>query len=74
MNSVVISSGHGKYVDGASGYLNEVEEARKVVDQVARDLVKAGANVYTFHDNTSTTQDENLSTIVNYHNSQKRGH
>ena len=70
--SIVISSGHGKYVRGASGYLDEVDEARKVVEQVAQDLRSAGVTVKTFHDDTSDDQSENLSTIVNYHNKQSR--
>ena len=70
--SIVISSGHGKYIRGASGYLDEVDEARKVVEQVAQDLRSAGVGVKTFHDDTSDDQSENLSTIVNYHNKQSR--
>ena len=31
-NSIVISSGHGLKVRGASGIIDEVDEARKVVD------------------------------------------
>jgi len=72
MAKIVISSGHGKYVRGASGYLDEVDEARKVVTVVADYLREAGHQVETFHDNTSTTQGENLDTIVEYHNSQTR--
>ena len=30
--SIVLSSGHGKYVRGASGIIDEVDEARRVVD------------------------------------------
>ena len=70
--NIVISSGHGKIVRGASGILDEVEEARKVVEQVATTLRNRGAQVETFHDDVSTTQSENLSRIVNYHNSQDR--
>jgi N-acetylmuramoyl-L-alanine amidase len=69
---IVISSGHGKYVRGASGVIDEVDEARKVVDQVAEDLRKKGVDVKTFHDDTSRSQNENLNTIVNYHNKQSR--
>ena len=69
---IVISSGHGKLIRGASGYLDEVDEARKVVEGVADALREAGAGVKTFHDDTSTTQSENLETIVDYHNSQSR--
>jgi N-acetylmuramoyl-L-alanine amidase len=70
--SIVISSGHGKYIRGASGYLDEVDEARRVVDEVARMLKTAGVAVKTFHDNTSHDQSTNLHTIVNYHNAQTR--
>jgi N-acetylmuramoyl-L-alanine amidase len=66
---VVISSGHGKYVAGASGYINEVTEARKVVDRVAELLNAKGVQASKFHDDTSHSVDENLVTIVNFHNS-----
>jgi len=69
---VVISSGHGKYVRGASGLIDEVDEARKVVPRVAQYLRDMGVEVIEFHDNTSTTQNENLRTIVNFHNAQSR--
>src|SRR6516164_7471861 len=69
---VVISSGHGKYVRGASGLIDEVDEARKVVPEVAKWLTVNGHQVIEFHDDISTTQQQNLNTIVNYHNSQPR--
>jgi N-acetylmuramoyl-L-alanine amidase len=69
---LVISSGHGKYIRGASGYLDEVDEARRVVEEVAAILTEQGHSVETFHDDTSDSQNENLHTIVNYHNSQTR--
>jgi N-acetylmuramoyl-L-alanine amidase len=69
---IVISSGHGKHVRGASGYLDEVNEARKVVEQLANYLFAMGIGVVTFHDDTSTSQSQNLDTIVNYHNMQTR--
>src|SRR5262249_24613750 len=69
---IVISSGHGKYVRGASGIIDEVDEARKVVHEVRDCLIANGHQCIEFHDDTSTTQNENLNTIVNYHNSQER--
>jgi N-acetylmuramoyl-L-alanine amidase len=69
---ICISSGHGKYVRGASGFLDEVDEARKVVEKVADYYRQAGVGVETFHDDTSHSQNENLSTIVNWHNSKTR--
>lgn len=73
---IVISSGHGKYIRGAAGPepwgLDEVDEARKVVETVADMLRDAGVDVVTYHDNTSTTQNENLNAIVDFHNEQER--
>jgi hypothetical protein len=69
--SVAISSGHGKLIRGASGPepwgLDEVNEATRVVNQVAGSM---GAPF--FHDLTSTSQNENLNRIVDWHNSQTR--
>jgi N-acetylmuramoyl-L-alanine amidase len=69
---ICISSGHGSIVRGASGHLDEVDEARAVVEQLAKELEVRGVIVYVFHDNTSTTQDQNLKTIVSWHNSHQR--
>jgi N-acetylmuramoyl-L-alanine amidase len=69
---VVISSGHGKYVRGASGIIDEVDEARHVVEQLATELDNRGVEVDIFHDDTSKDQSTNLDTIVEYHNSQQR--
>ena len=69
---VVISSGHGKYVRGASGVLDEVDEARNVVEAVADMLKARGVEVHVFHDDVSKSQSENLERIVDYHNSKVR--
>lgn len=70
--NVVISSGHAKYVQGAIGPkpwgLNEVDEARRVVEAVAAWLARRGIDVAVFHDDVSTTQSENLNRIVSAHN------
>jgi N-acetylmuramoyl-L-alanine amidase len=63
---IVISSGHGKYVRGASGILDEVDEARKVVERVAEDLRGRQVNVKTFHDNTSHAQKRDLDVSVHF--------
>jgi N-acetylmuramoyl-L-alanine amidase len=70
--NIVISSGHGKKVRGASGLIDEVDEARRVVDQVVEYLGRLGVDARPFHDNTSTTQGENLETIVEFHNDHTR--
>jgi N-acetylmuramoyl-L-alanine amidase len=72
MSDVVISSGHGLKVRGASGYLDEVDEARKVVEAVADLLLKHGLGVQTFHDDLSENQNDNLEAIVSFHNSCQR--
>ena len=69
---IVISSGHGKYIRGASGILDEVDEARKVVEQVADELRNRGVDVTTYHDDVSQSQNENLNRIVDFHNSKSR--
>jgi N-acetylmuramoyl-L-alanine amidase len=71
-NRVVISSGHGMYVRGASGILDEVDEARKVVERVADELRNRGVDVATYHDDVSLSQNENLNRIVDFHNSKTR--
>jgi hypothetical protein len=69
---LVISSGHGKLIRGASGYIDEVDEARRVVNRVASYLNNVNVGVEVFHDDVSTTQDENLKRIVDFHNSKER--
>jgi hypothetical protein len=69
---IVISSGHGKYIRGAADIIDEVDEARRVVNQTAEYLRRVGVETITFHDDVSTTQDENLHRIVDFHNDQER--
>jgi peptidoglycan hydrolase-like protein with peptidoglycan-binding domain len=74
---IAISSGHGLHVRGARGdpvppQLDEVDEARRVVDRVAHYLVQAGVDVEMFHDDESRDQGDNLDAIVDWHNSQTR--
>jgi hypothetical protein len=69
---ICISSGHSKMVRGASGILDEVDEARRVVEHLADELISRAVEVETFHDDVSTTQNENLHTIVDFHNGEER--
>jgi N-acetylmuramoyl-L-alanine amidase len=69
---IVISSGHGLYVRGASGIIDEVDEARRVTEALADALRVRGVEVITFHDDVSTTQNENLWTITDFHNDCER--
>ena len=69
---IVISSGHGLYVRGASALIDEVDEARKVVPAVVEFLRARDNEVVEFHDDVSTTQSANLNWIVNHHNAEVR--
>ena len=71
-NSIVISSGHGLYVRGASGILDEVDEARLVVEALADELRERDVEVVTYHDDVSRSQNENLNRITDFHNSKTR--
>ena len=71
-NTVVISSGHSINCQGMSDIINEVTEARRVVDRVY-DIVKAsGKTCYKYHDMASSSS-QNLANIVNFHNSHSQG-
>jgi N-acetylmuramoyl-L-alanine amidase len=70
--TIVLSSGHGKLIRGASGYIDEVDEARRVVAAVAEYLAAVGVDATVFNDDVSKTQDENLERIVDFHNSKTR--
>ncbi|MGE7837992.1 N-acetylmuramoyl-L-alanine amidase [Viridibacillus arvi] len=69
----VMSSGHSLKVRGAADILDEVNEARKVVNRVHTILTtEYNGEGSKFHDDTSKTQNQNLNTIVDYHNSKAR--
>jgi len=70
--SIVISSGHGLKVRGAHGILDEVDEARRVVNQLASELESRDVDVTVFHDDVSTSQSENLERITDAHNAKTR--
>jgi hypothetical protein len=69
---IVISSGHGLKVRGAAGPkpwgLDEVDEARRVVVDVADWLTVNGYDVSQVHDDVSTNQSDNLHYLVSHHN------
>jgi hypothetical protein len=73
---IVISSGHGKKVPGAIGPkpwgLDEHAEAVRVVNRTAEYFRAAGVECITYEDTVSTSQNENLDRIVDFHNSKTR--
>ena len=66
-NQVNISSGHSINCQGAADIINEVTEARKVVDRVYEIIKASGKQCYKYHD-TSSSSTQNLVNIVNWHN------
>jgi hypothetical protein len=76
MRKVVISAGHALHVRGARGSpvppeLDEYDQNVRVVNRVF-ELMPPEAAVAKFIDTTSTSQNQNLNAIVNYHNSKTR--
>lgn len=65
---LTISPGHFGVGTGASGYIDEVQEARKVVKRVAALLKAKGVTVNVVEDNYSLAQQENLRYLVTEHN------
>lgn len=71
MKTIVISSGHALGVAGAVDLVAEVKEARRITNAIAEAL-EGIMNVIVYHDDTSKTQKENITRIVNKHNSYER--
>ena len=71
-SQINISSGHSINCQGASDIINEVTEARKVVDRIYQLCKDMGIEVYKYHD-TSSSNSQNLSNIANWHNQFKDG-
>jgi N-acetylmuramoyl-L-alanine amidase len=71
-NQINISSGHSINCQGASDILNEVTEARRVVDRIYEMCKAMGIEVYKYHD-TSSSSNQNLANIANWHNQFKDG-
>jgi N-acetylmuramoyl-L-alanine amidase len=70
---IAISAGHGSKIRGMSDIIDEVDEARRVCNQVCSDLFDAGVKFEgPFFDDVSTEQNENLQRICDWHNSKSR--
>lgn len=59
-----VHGGHNAHVTGASKYLNELTEDRKVKNEVIKLLKAQGHTVYDCTDDSGKTQNANLSNIV----------
>lgn len=64
MSKYNVHGGHNKIVPGASGYLDEVTEDRKVKNAVIKYLKAEGHTVYDCTDDVGTSQSKNLANIV----------
>lgn len=64
MEKYNVHAGHNKKVPGASKYLNEVTENRKVKDYLIKYLKDAGNTVWDCTDDFGNTQNANLQNIV----------
>ncbi len=71
-NKLVISSGHSLHVRGAAKLIDEVTEARRVVERVFAILGATGVAAIKYHDDVSKTQAANLKAITGFHNKQQR--
>lgn len=71
-NQINISSGHSINCQGASDIINEVTEARRVVDRIYEMCKAMGIEIYKYHD-TSSSSSQNLANIANWHNKFKDG-
>ncbi len=69
---ITISPGHWHIGTGTSDIIDEVIEARKVVDGVAWQLTRRGIKVHKVVDTTSNNQQENLHYLVRAHNATTR--
>lgn len=59
-----VHGGHNRIIPGASGFLDEVTEDRKVAASVIQKLQQLGHTVYDCTDDAGHTQAQNLSNIV----------
>ena len=64
MSKYNVHGGHNKIVPGASGYLDEVTEDRKVKNQLILYLRSMGHTVYDCTDDRGKTQSKNLANIT----------
>ena len=64
---IVISAGHYGKGTGAVGFMDEVEEAIRVVQRVTALLKQNGVKVTSIIDKTSTTQRQNLAYLARAH-------
>lgn len=69
---ITISPGHWRIGSGAKDIIDEVEQARRVVNRVAHLLSMNNVPTTKIEDNVSQSQSENLRYLIRQHNATKR--
>ncbi|WP_053583689.1 N-acetylmuramoyl-L-alanine amidase [Lysinibacillus contaminans] len=69
---ITISPGHWRIGSGAKDIIDEVGQARRVVDRVAQLLTMHNVPTTKIEDNVSQSQSENLRYLIRQHNATKR--
>lgn len=72
MSLITISPGHYSPGSGAKDIIDEVTEARKIVNRIVRLLQNVDIGVTHIEDNISKTQEENLEYLIAQHNNTTR--
>ena len=67
VHRIAISSAHSRFVRGATGFIDEVDESRRVVERVAAIIRSAGVTCHVFHDDVSRSVSGNIAAIVAWH-------
>ena len=70
---VIMSMAHSKKVQGASKFINEVDESIRVVKRVKElcDEIKANSLII-YQETTATNKTDNLNNIIKFHNSKSK--
>lgn len=70
---VILSKAHSKKVQGASKFINEVDESIRVVNRVEQICNEIKKNsIITYQETTATNKKDNLNNIIKFHNSKSK--
>lgn len=70
---VILSKAHSKKVQGASKFINEVDESIRVVNRVEQICNEIKKNsIITYQETIATNKKDNLNNIIKFHNSKSK--
>lgn len=70
---IILSKAHSKKVQGASKFINEVDESIRVVNRVEQICNEIKKNsIITYQETTATNKKDNLNNIIKFHNSKSK--